>query len=105
MPQYQHTREDGDQHQERVLIDGLLRNGVDDLAARRAHMREMTMARQAAERHYTHPAGPPPLVAARDSAADLRAELARIDATHRTWLHDHGVDVPARRTRRTRTIV
>ena len=69
-------------------------NGVEDQAARRAHMREQTMARQAAERHLQYP----PIrrgsdefreqVAAR--LVEVRAELAMINATHRTWLRAHG---------------
>ena len=34
--------------QEGSLIDAMLYNGIDVLAERRAHMRELTMARQAA---------------------------------------------------------
>lgn len=101
--------EGGAQHGESVLIDGLSRNGVDDLAARRAHMRDMTMARQAAERRYARPglpagsAGPEDamrLAMAQERAIAFRAELARIDAEHRRWLREHGVDVVERPTRR-----
>ena len=34
--------------------EGVLINGMDQQAARRAHMRELTMARQAAERRSLH---------------------------------------------------
>lgn len=97
-------RGDG-QRRESVLVDGILHNGVDGLAVRRAHMRALTMARQAAERRSMRAAGrdgSARLVAARERAAELRAELARIDAEHRTWLHEQGEDAAARRTRRRR---
>ena len=89
-----------------VLIDAMLYNGVDGLALRRAHMRELTKARQAAERRYTQPAlaanreGPPRLTTARERAAEYHAEIARINAEHRIWMHEQGEIVVELRTRR-----
>lgn len=96
MAPYRDTAGVGVRHQEGVLADGLLRNGVDGLAARRAHLRAMTMARQAAEQRHMHPAGPAQCVSTREHAVALRAELARIDAEHRQWLHDQGEAYTAR---------
>jgi hypothetical protein len=97
---------DGSQSQEHILVDGLLQNGTDRSALWRAHVREMTMARQAAERR---PAGPGPaigldkpaqLTLARARAVALRLELTRINAEHRIWMRSHGVDLAERPTRR-----
>jgi hypothetical protein len=72
----------------------MLYNGVDGSAVRRAHMRALTMARQVAERHLGYPPirrgsdGFHEQVAAR--LVEVRAELAEINATHRTWLRAHG---------------
>ena len=87
------------------LVDALLHNGVDGLAARRAHMRELTMARQAAERQYTlsvgrgGPALPDEM---RAYAVQYHADLARIEGEHLTWLHAQDMDAPERPPRRTR---
>jgi hypothetical protein len=87
------------------LGEGVLHNGIDETAARRAHMRTLTMARQAAERRCAHPpaeAGldrPARLAARREREAELRVELARIDAAHRSWLDEQGLDVPECRRR------
>jgi hypothetical protein len=95
-----------DQRQEPALLDGVLCNGVDGSAERRSHMRELTMARQAAERRHARPASETGLdraaqvVAARARAVELRAELERIDAEHRTWLRARGEHVPDPPTRR-----
>lgn len=100
MPSDQDTRRGDVARQEPVLGDAVSRNGVDCSAARRAHMRALTMARQAAERRHARPAdaagldSTARLAAARERAVELRAELERIDAEHRTWLHDQGEDVP-----------
>jgi hypothetical protein len=89
-----------------VLIDAMLYNGVDGLAMRRAHMRELTRARQAAERRYTQPAlaanreGPPRLTTARERTEEYQAEIARISAEHRIWMHEQGEIVVELRTRR-----
>jgi len=88
-----------------LLGDGICRNGVDSQAGRRAHMRELTMARQAAERRHARPSPQPgmdrsgQLAAAQERAVELRIELARLDASHREWLHAQGEDVPELRTR------
>src|SRR5581483_10473596 len=92
------VRPDGD-----ALIDAVPRNGVDHLAVRRAHMRTITMARQAAERRSTPPmarAGhdrATQVEAAQERATALRTELAGINAEYRIWLHDQGGDVPGDR--------
>jgi hypothetical protein len=105
MQQNQQTRRDDVQLQETVLVDGLLRNGVDTLAARRAHLRNLTMARQAAERRHERHAMARTLDqdlrpdAARSRANEFRMELSRLDSVHRVWLQDQGEDVPVRRTR------
>ena len=72
-------------------------DGVDHAAAHRAHVRALTTARQAAERHHARPAEP-----GADLAATFQAEMARIDAVHRAWLLKQGEEVWAlrRRTRR-----
>jgi len=87
------------------LVDALVYNGVDGLAARQAHMRALTMARQAAERQYTRSMGrvaAAPSDVMRANVVQLQAELARIEAGHRTWLRAQGMDLPERRTRRTK---
>lgn len=89
-----------------VLIDAMLYNGIDGLATRRAHMRELTLARQAAERRYTQPAsavpreGQPRLTTARARAVEFQEEIARINAEHRIWMHEQGEVVVELRTRR-----
>ena len=82
-----------------VLVDAILRNGVDRSAFRRAHLRELTLARQAAERRNAQPKAQVGLerweqqAATRERAAAFRGELARINAAHRTWLREQGVVV------------
>lgn len=82
--------------QENGWLDGVPCNGVDSSAERRAHMRELTMARQEAERRLARRPSDIRLnraaqaVAAHERAAELRAELARIDNAHRTWLLARG---------------
>ena len=89
-----------------VLIDAMLYNGVDGLALRREHMRELIQARQAAERRYAQPVlsagrdGPPRLTTARERAAEFHAELARITAEHLSWMREQGEIVVELRTRR-----
>jgi hypothetical protein len=64
--------------------------------ARREHQRELTAARQAAERErerWWHRGDP----AARHAAEDCyRREVARIEAAHQAWLREHtpGDDPP-----------
>jgi hypothetical protein len=89
-----------------LLGEGVLHNGVEGAAAHRAHMRGLTMARQAAERRFGQPAAqagldrPARLAARRERAEELRVELERIDAEHRSWLHEQGVHVPEGRSRK-----
>lgn len=91
---------------ESALGEGVLHDGVDWSAARRAHLREITTLRQAAERTCDRPGVPrdpdraAQRAAARRRAEELRLELARIDAEHRAWLRAQGVDVPEPRARR-----
>ena len=90
----------------KVLIDAMLYNGIDGLAMRRAHMRELTLARQAAERRYTQPAsaaprdGLPRLTTARERAVEFQEEIARINAAHRSWMCEQGEIMVELRTRR-----
>ena len=89
-----------------VLIDAMLYNGIDALAMRRAHMRELTRARQAAELRYKQPAlttnreGPPRLNTARERAVEYQAEIARINTEHWIWMHEHEETVVEPRTKR-----
>jgi len=99
------------QQEENILIDGMLYKGIDSLAPRRAHMRELTTARQAAEQRYAqslaaHRNGSATLSEAREGAVELSLELTRLDVAHRHWLYEHGEDVaqhPIRRRRMPRT--
>jgi hypothetical protein len=82
------------------LGEGVPVNGVDESAARRAHMRALTMARQPAERRCAHPpaeAGldrPALRAGRREREAELQVELARLDAAHRNWLGKQGLGLP-----------
>jgi hypothetical protein len=105
MPQKHDTRHDGVPYQTSVVIDALLHNGVDSMAARRARMRELTAARQAAEQCQSRQA----LAAAhgqehdgviRERTAALYAELARLNAEHLAWQHEQGEDEPEHPTPR-----
>jgi hypothetical protein len=84
---------------ETTMMDSILYDGVDPLAARRAHMRDVTMARQAAERRFAQRGssekqdGSARLMAAKERAAALRLELERIYADDRRWQREHGEDV------------
>jgi hypothetical protein len=87
------------------LVDALVYNGVDSLAARRTHMRQLTMARQAAERQYARAVrreGPALPNETHAYAVQYHVELTRIEGEHLTWLHAQGVDAPERRARRTK---
>jgi hypothetical protein len=42
------------------------------------------------------------LIVVRERTVELRTELARLNAEHRTWLHEQGEDVAERPTRRRR---
>jgi hypothetical protein len=100
MKEDRYTLGDGDHRQETLLGEGVSRNGADCAAERRAHMRGLTMARQAAEQRHARPTRPTGLdrtarlVVARERALELRTELDRIDAEHKTWLHDQGESTP-----------
>src|SRR5579871_2100330 len=80
--------------------EGVLHNGIDGSAIRRAHMRALTMARQAAERRCALPAPlwvsdrQARLAARRERVEELRVELARIDDAHWRWLDEQGVAMP-----------
>ena len=103
------SHSDPRERQESAYIDGLLQDGTDQSALWRAHLRESTMARQAAERRYaqsafhTGPSDPEPSSPAHDRAAILRGELAHITAEHRLWMREHGIDVLEPTTRKRRS--
>ena len=84
---------------ETTMMDSITYNGVDPFALRRAHMRDVTMARQAAERRFAQRGsserqdGAGRLTAAKERAAALRSELERIYADDRRWQIEHGEDV------------
>ena len=96
MKEDRYTLGAGDHRQETLLGEGVSRNGADCAAERRAHMRGLTMARQAAEQRHARPTRPlgldrtARLVVARERALELRTELDRIDAEHKIWLQDQG---------------
>ena len=106
MPHDRGLQPNGSQGQESILVDGLLQNGTDRSAYWRAHVRELTVARQAAERRHTGPGlatgldKPALLALARERAVALRVELTRINAEHRIWMRAHGVVLAERPTRR-----
>ena len=100
-------RQDGDALGGRAIapapryVAGVVYDGIDHAAARRAHARALMTARQAAERGHGGPAGP-----GADRVAACRAEMARIDAAHRAWLPEQGEEVfplPPRGRRRSGT--
>ena len=65
-------------------------------AAYRTHLREMTAARQAAERARGTRSHDPEV--RRASEAAFKQELARIAEGHHAWLRAHGIpDSPGRR--------
>ena len=88
----QHMQEIGPESHEGILGDAVPRNGKDDQAARRAHMREQTTARQAAERNAERPAYEGRLDRSaridgvHEREASLQNELTRINTEHQTWL-------------------
>jgi hypothetical protein len=96
MPHKQPIDRSNHDHADTPMGDGVPLNGVEDQAARRTHMREQTMARQAAERTAVRPASERHLgldrsgrvEAGREREATLRVELTRINAEHQTWLDD-----------------
>jgi hypothetical protein len=99
------------QYQPSRVIDAMACDGLDPTAGWRMHMREQTMARQAAERRYAKSAR----VIGNDGHAlngdvqprgvEYRAELARISAEHWAWLREHYGDVADRPLRKRRTSV
>jgi len=91
--------------QEDLFLDGMLYNGKDELAERRAHIRGLTMARQAAERIDAET-----ILAARrtsswlnfevrTAAREARADAELAEAEHRAWLYRHSPQVTERRKR------
>jgi len=100
VPKKSDKQQAGGESRESAMGDAVPHNGEEEQAARRAHMREQTMARQAAERKALPPAGearidrPARVDDAQRREADLRAELARINAEHRDWLREHGAADP-----------
>ncbi|GAC1408714.1 MAG: hypothetical protein NVSMB65_22130 [Chloroflexota bacterium] len=77
--------------------EGVLLNGVDGQAARRAHMRAQTTARQLAEQHHDQPLGQlrtadpaTRFAAARVRDAEKSTALAGIAAEHEEWLRRTG---------------
>lgn len=73
-----------------MICEGLLINGVDHQTAWRAHLRELTTARQMVEQH-----GAPRAQDTREQAEERRgrrrAALARIQEEHQAWLRAHGL--------------
>ena len=96
------------QSQTSRVIDAMACDGLDPTASWRMHMREQTMARQAAERRFAKSAR----VIGLDGHAlngdvqprgvEYRAELARISAEHWAWLREHNGDVADRPLRKRR---
>jgi hypothetical protein len=66
-------------------------------AAYRTHLREMTAARQAAERARGTRSHDPEVRRATEAA--FKQELARIADGHQAWLHAHGITDSPRRGR------
>ncbi len=88
--------------QEQILVDEMLINGIDALAVWRNHLRELTMARQAAERRaerWLRTTTDGLLLDSGEPSTALHMELARLQAGHRAWLQEHGVQQIERRTR------
>jgi hypothetical protein len=80
-----------------LLGDSVVIAGVDRQAARRAHMRAQTTARQAADVQYRQPLGvlrsadqATRSAAMRVRAAERSAALAAIASEHQAWLHAQG---------------
>jgi hypothetical protein len=80
-------------------MDSILYDGIDPLALRRAHLRELTTARQAAERRLVRRDSSIPhdgasrAVAARERAVAFQIEMDRINVDHRSWQHEQSEDV------------
>lgn len=93
MAEKQQMQEVGPESHEGIVGDAIPRNGVDDQAVRRAHMREQTTARQAAERNAERPAYEGRLNRStridgvQEREAGLQQELRRINTEHQQWLH------------------
>jgi hypothetical protein len=88
-------------------MDAIKYDGVDVHAIWRAHLREVTMARQAAERRLAQRASRAPqdaparTAAARQRTEEFRLEMDRINADHKRWQREHGVlttELPDRRS-------
>ncbi|HVA91388.1 MAG TPA: hypothetical protein VNL71_16260 [Chloroflexota bacterium] len=97
MPRTLPRQSGGFDSHESIIGDAVPLNGLEDQSARRAHMREQTTARQAAERRLEFPRirraeyDYHARMAAR--AGEVRAELALIDVAHEAWLRAHGGEV------------
>ncbi|HVC79802.1 MAG TPA: hypothetical protein VNL35_04780 [Chloroflexota bacterium] len=100
MPTIVLRQEVGPESKESLWGDAVPVDGTEDQATRRTHMREQTMARQAAERRRILPPfearldRSARLDAAREREADLQVELLRINAGHQTWLRDRSLPTP-----------
>jgi hypothetical protein len=90
VPHFVDRQQSGPESEEGICGEAVPLNGADSQARRRAHMRALTMARQAAEHRVAHPSipmGTPDRtmrLAAR--VIKMREELARINAEHQAWL-------------------
>jgi len=97
-------RNDGYQVRMGIEIDGMLYNGVDSMAVRRAHMRTLTAARQAAEQSQSRHAVSVALDQAgeHDAArtAAIYTEIARLTVVLRAWQREQGEVVEDRPRRR-----
>ena len=99
------------QNQTSRVIDAMACDGLDPTASRRMHMREQTMARQAAERRFAKSAraighdGQAGTGDVQPRGVEYRAELARISAEHWAWLREHNGDVADRPLRNRRSSV
>ncbi len=79
------------------LGEGVLINGMDAEAGRRAHMRGLTTARQTAEQgpsrgrlraYLPEPTAADRLLAHQTRTAATDAAFIEIEAAHQTWLHE-----------------
>jgi hypothetical protein len=102
MPRVRPKQEGSDENEDSALGDAIPHNGIEEQAARRTHMREQTMARQAAERDAIRTgkdwgrARLDRADAARERNDTLHTNLTRINEDHQTWLRERGLsDLPA----------
>ena len=100
MPRKLPRQESGDESRAGLVGDAVPLNGVEDQAARRAHMLAQTTARQVAERTAARTASERRLNrtaredSGRDREAMLQVELTRINAEDQTWRREHGLADP-----------